>query len=136
MFSHKWSNISILNNSIYHMSFVCTQLKYQTFIWPIARTLIGATLLSWEDLRAMAMKEYSVLPKAPVLLEPRHQIIYCHIQDTYYWGFYSQQRCSRYILQPQLTGPQGQLLGKSYPSVEMQSVYSTAPVVWDERMWS
>ena len=37
------------------------------------------------DLGAMAMKGYSVFPKAPALLEPHHQIVYCHIQDTR-WG--------------------------------------------------
>ena len=28
------------------------------------------------------MKRYSAFPKAPVLLEPHHQIFYCYIQDT------------------------------------------------------
>ena len=53
------------------------------------------------DLGAMAMKGYSAFPKAPASLEPYHQIVYCHIQDTR-WGW-------------------------SYPSAEVQSVYSTAP---------
>ena len=34
------------------------------------------------DQGAMAMKGYSVFPKAPSLLEPHDQIVYCHIQDT------------------------------------------------------
>ena len=51
-----------------------------------------------------AMMEYSILPKAPGL-EPHHQMVKCHIQDTCWrWG--------------------------SYSSAEMQSVYSTAPVDW------
>ena len=37
------------------------------------------------------------------------------------------QRCSWCILQPQPNGPQGTLWWGSYPSVEMQSMYSTAP---------
>ena len=37
------------------------------------------------NLGAMAMKGYSAFPKAPVLLEPRHQIIKCHVHDTR-WG--------------------------------------------------
>ena len=57
------------------------------------------------DLGAMAMKEYSAFPKAPALLEPHHQIVSCHIQDTLYGG-------------------------GSYPSAEVQSVYSTAPADW------
>ena len=63
------------------------------------------------DLGAMAIKGYSTFPKAPALLEPHHQIIYCHIQDTR-WG------------------------GGSYPSAEKQSVYSTAPADWAiEVLW-
>ena len=49
-----------------------------------------------------AMKGYSAFSKAPALLEPCHQIVKCHIQDTR-WG------------------------GGSYHSAEKQSVYSTAP---------
>ena len=37
------------------------------------------------DLGAMATKGYSAFPKAPALLEPHHQIVHCHIQDTR-WG--------------------------------------------------
>ena len=52
----------------------------------------------------MAIKGYSAFPKASALLEPHHQIIYCHIQDIR-WGFLtSLQRSSRCILQPQPTG--------------------------------
>ena len=32
------------------------------------------------------MKGYSAFPKAPALLEPHHQIVYCHIQDTHRGG--------------------------------------------------
>ena len=52
------------------------------------------------NLGAMVMKGYSAFPKAPVLLEPHHQIVLCHNHDTR-WG------------------------GVSYPYVEKQSVYST-----------
>ena len=38
------------------------------------------------DVGAMAMKEYSAFPKAPILLESHHQIVWCHIQDTDYEG--------------------------------------------------
>ena len=44
------------------------------------------------------------VPKAPALLEPHHQIVLCHIQDTHRGG--------------------------SYPSAEKQLVYSTAPADW------
>ena len=53
------------------------------------------------DEGAMAIKEYSAFPKAPLLLEPHHQIVKCHIHDTRCgWG--------------------------SYPSLKKQSVYFTA----------
>ena len=48
----------------------------------------------------MAVKEYSAFPKAPVLLQPYHQIVLCHIKDSRWWGW----SYSRYILLPQLTG--------------------------------
>ena len=57
------------------------------------------------DLGAMAMKGCSAFTKAPASLEPQHQIISCHIQDTHWWwGLTPLQRCSRCILQPQPTG--------------------------------
>ena len=56
------------------------------------------------DLGTMAIKGYSAFLKAPALLEPHHQISYCHIQDTC-GSFTLLQRCSWYILQPQSIGP-------------------------------
>ena len=49
------------------------------------------------------MKEYSAFLKDPVSLEPHHQIVLCHT---------------------------GHSLGGSYPSAEVQSVYSAAPADW------
>ena len=56
------------------------------------------------DLGAMAMKECSVFSKTPPFLEPHHQIVQCHIQDTH-WVFFTPppQRCSQCILQAKLT---------------------------------
>ena len=86
------------------MSFVCTQFKCQTCsIWPIDRTLSGATTPTWVDLGAMAMKGYSTFPKAKTLPEPRHLTVsYCR----------------------HLFG------GMSYSSVEMKPVCSMAPADW------
>ena len=47
------------------------------------------------------MKEYSAFPKAPASLEPHHQIVSCHIQDTIWWGPTPLQRSGWYILLPQ-----------------------------------
>ena len=57
------------------------------------------------DLGAMAMKRSSAFPKALASLEPHHQIVQCHIQDT-------------------------RQVGGAYPSAEVLSVYSTAPADW------
>ena len=57
---------------------------------------------------AMAMKGLSALPKTTVLLESLHQTVHCHMQDTC-WGW-------------------------SYPSAKIQSMYSTAPSDWTERV--
>ena len=56
------------------------------------------------------MKGYSVYPKALALLEPHHQIIYRHNQDTHWVGLTSLQRSNQYILQPKPT-EQGSCLG-------------------------
>ena len=53
----------------------------------------------------MAVKGYSTFPKTPALLESQHKIVLCHLPSTF-WG------------------------GGSYPSADMQSVYSTAPDDW------
>ena len=56
------------------------------------------------DLGVIALKGYSAFPKAPVLLEPHHQIVYCHIQDTRWGSLTPLLRSSLCILQPQPTG--------------------------------
>ena len=67
-------------------------------IWPIDRTLSGATEA---DLEVMATKGYSAFPKAPTLPEPQ-----CHIQDTHRvgGGLTPLQRCCRCFLKPWPTG--------------------------------
>ena len=52
------------------------------------------------------MKTCSAFPKAPVLLEPHHQIVLCLISDT--------------------RGGGGGGGGRAYPSTEVRLVYSTA----------
>ena len=57
------------------------------------------------DAGAMVTKVCSAFPKAPASLEPHHQIVKCHIQDTRWGGGLTPlQRCSRCILLPQPTG--------------------------------
>ena len=97
----------------------CTQLNVKTVlfqtiqviistqfssVWPIGRTLSGATTLDHVHLGVMAMKRYSAIPQTPALLEPHNQI--CLVS---------------YPEHP---------LGESYLSAEMRSVYSAAPVDW------
>ena len=66
------------------------------------------------DLGAMAMKRCSIFPKAPALLEPHHQIVSCHIQDTNWVGvllfcrdavgvFYSPSRLGKSVFGSQRT---------------------------------
>ena len=56
--------------------------------------------------RGMVIKGYSAFPETPTLLEPHHQIVFCHIRT--------------------LVG------GVFHPFAEMQSMYSTAPSEWAE----
>ena len=53
------------------------------------------------------MNGCSVFPEAPAILEHHYLIVWRRIKDTHWGlGLTPLQRCSRYILQPQLTGPQ------------------------------
>ena len=55
------------------------------------------------DLGAMEMEGCSAFPKAPALLEPHHQIVLCHNQDTHWGkGLTPLQRCIWCILQTQV----------------------------------
>ena len=59
------------------------------------------------DLKAVAMKEYSAFPKAPALLEPHRQNLWCHIQDSRLGVVLPLlQRSSWCILQTQPVGPE------------------------------
>ena len=71
-------------------------------IWPIDRTLSGATTPGQSEPGVMAINEYSAFPIVPALREPHHQIVLCHIQGTRKWSL---TRCSQCILQPPLTQP-------------------------------
>ena len=66
------------------------------------------------DLGVMAMKGYSAFPKAPVLLEPHHQIVLCHIQDTRWRDLTPLQRCSQCMLQLQPTGQTNSLIAYNH----------------------
>ena len=72
---------------------------------PLIEAYHVLTLRVRVDLGAIAMKGYSTFPKFS-RLQPRHQIILCHIQDTRVCGGVLPpiQRCNRCILQPQPTG--------------------------------
>ena len=67
-------------------------------------TLSDATTQAKVEMGAMVMKCHSTSSKAPRLLKNNHRMVLCHTEDTR-WG-------------------------KSYPSAEMQSVYSTAQADW------
>ena len=95
---------------------------FNPWIWPYQVLPRRATV----DLGAMAIKGYSAFLKAPASLEPRHQIVQCHIQDTRRGeGLTPLQRRSQCILQPQPTGQDTRWVVESNPSAEMQSVYSS-----------
>ena len=52
----------------------CISTQFSS-IWPIDRTLSGATTLGQSGPGAMAIKGYSASLKAPELLEPHPQIV-------------------------------------------------------------
>ena len=57
-------------------------VQFDTYIGPFQVQPLRARV----DLEVMAMKEHSVFPKAPALLESQLQNPLCHIQDTRCWG--------------------------------------------------
>ena len=57
------------------------------------------------DLGAMSIKGYSAFPKAPALLKPHYQIVFCHIQHIHWGSLTSLQKYSQRILQAQPTEP-------------------------------
>ena len=108
------------------------------------------------DLGAIAIKGYSVFPKAPALHVPHHRIILYHIQDIcwrvlplcrdVFGVFYSPSRLGRRTLVGDVLPPCWDAVGVFYsprqlghrilvvgvlPSAEMQSVYSSATANWD-----
>ena len=80
-------------------------MQFSAF-WPIDRYPIKVlTLRARVELGVMAMKGYSAFPKTLALLEPHHQIVQCHTQDTCWWCLTPLQRCNLLI---QLLQPTGQ----------------------------
>ena len=56
------------------------------------------------EIGMIAIKEYVIFPTAPALVEPHHQIVWSHIQDTRWGSLNPLQKCSQCILQLQPTG--------------------------------
>ena len=72
----------------------------------------------------MAIKRYSAFPKAPTLLEPHHEIVSSHTQETRGGVSYPSAKMPS-VYSTALNGwPTGYSLGESYSSTEIQSVYS------------
>ena len=88
---------------------ISAQFKCLTVLFdPLIKLYQVLPLWAKVNLGGMAMKRYLAFPKTPTLWKPRHQMVWCHIQDTRWGGVLTpQQRCSRCILKPQLTGPCG-----------------------------
>ena len=110
-FKHIQFSISIVlvykQLNVKTLLFQATQFSISTqfsSIQPIDRTLSGATTRARVDHGAMAMNGNFAFPKAPELLEPHHQIVECHTQETRWVGLTPLQRSCLSILQPQPTG--------------------------------
>ena len=91
--------------SSYFQTIQFSLIKQFNSIWTIDRTLSGATTSSRSKPGRDDNEGYSEFPKAPAFLEPDHQIGWYHIQDTHW-------------------------VGESYPSANMQSMYSAVQADW------
>ena len=70
----------------------------KTSIWPIDRTLSGATPPSQSEPESDSKEGFLQIPQ-----NSSNQIVLCHMQDTRWESLTSLQRCS--IFQSQPTGP-------------------------------
>ena len=73
-------------------------------IWPIDRTLSGASIQARVDMGAMAMKSYSAFPKFQHYWSLIIRLLDVIIRTLIGGSLTSLQRCSWCILQPQPTG--------------------------------
>ena len=96
--------------SISHLFAFSLNVK-QFYLTPLIEPYQVLPLRIRVDLGVMAMKGYTAFAKVSPLLDPHYQMVYFHIQDT----------CCE--------------VEEFYPSVEKQSVYSTAPADWVEPVW-
>ena len=93
-----------LNGSKYCNVSLTIQLNISHFFTQFnVKTVLFQTTLFDPSIGMIAMKEYSTFPKDPALLDPHHQIVYCHIQDIHWGSLTPPQRWSQYILQLQPT---------------------------------
>ena len=95
-------------NPYTHKQFYFRQFSYRistqfSSIWPIDKSLSGATIPDQSGHESNGNKEVLCIPKTPALLEPHRHTVYFNIQDTRWESLFPLQRCSRCILESQLT---------------------------------
>ena len=106
-------------------------------IWAIDRTLSGATTPGKSESGSDGNEEIQCIPQSSSITGATSSDCLMHYPGhSLGGGLISLPRCSWCILQPQLTGSQDTHLVGSYPSAEMQSVYSTVPADWAEVLGS
>ena len=87
----------------FSMSFVCTQFKCQSFIWPIDKTLSNSTTPGQSRPRSNGNEEVLHIPQNPSITGT--SLSDCPGYDTKsFWDIAPLQRFSQRILQPQPTG--------------------------------
>ena len=72
----------------FNLAYIRSLVLFEPYIRPYQVLPLRARV----DLGAIAMKKYAAFPKTPALLEPHHQIVWCHIQVTRWWSFTAVQR--------------------------------------------
>ena len=104
----------------------CVSTKFSS-IWPIHRPQSGATTPGQSG--PGSNEGVFRIPQSVSVTEtsPLDYLVSYSAHLLGGWGLTPLLICIRCILQPQPTWPS---LGESYPSAEVQSVYSTAPADW------
>ena len=80
-FSLAWVRILNVKTVLFKIIHFSVSIQFIS-LWPIDKTLSGGTTPNQNRPGSDGKKGYFAFLKSPALLEPYHQIVSCHIQDT------------------------------------------------------
>ena len=108
-------------------------------IWPIDKTLSGATSPAQSGLGSNNHKSVLNITQSSWIAGASPSIIYCHIQHSRWMSLTFLQRCSRFILKLQPTGPGNRFvnwywLGKVYVRWQSTRTKRKSEIMFESRL--